>query len=64
MKLAEIKEAVINKSELKLAVKGKEIKATNLISSKEYMEIGKYVIDTSGMTKAMRKLFTEIKYGR
>ncbi len=64
MKLAEIKEAVINKSELKLAVKGKEIKATNLIYSKEYMEIGKYVIDTSGMTKAMRKLFTEIKYGR
>ena len=64
IKLAEIKEAVINKSKLKLAVKGRKIESTNLISSKEYMEIEKYVIDTSGMTKAMRKLFTEIKYGR
>lgn len=64
IKLAEIKEAVINKSQLKIAVKGRKIESTNLISSKEYMEIEKYVIDTSGMTKAMRKLFTEIKFGR
>lgn len=62
IKLTEIKETVINKSKLKLAVKGKT-RVDKSYLFKEYMEIEKYVIDASGMTKAMRKLFTEIIFG-
>ena len=64
IKLSEIKEAVINKSKLSIGLKYKDVVPTDLISSKEYMEKEKYVIDTSGMTHEMRKLFTSIKYGR
>lgn len=64
IKLSEIKESVINESKLTFGLKLKDIKPTNIIPSREYMEKEKYVIDTSGMTHSMRKLFAEIKYGR
>ena len=46
LKLAEIKEAVVNQSKLSLDFKIGKIEKTNVINSKDYMELEKYVIDT------------------
>ena len=63
LKLSEIKEAIINDSKLTLEFKQGDRYKHSIINSIERMELEKYVIDTSGMSYSMRKLFTNIKYG-